>query len=504
MLYDISAVQQIYGANTSELTGGDTFGFNSTFGTASVHPLRQYDFTQDTTPVVTLYDGGPNNTLDLSGFSTASTIDLAPGTFSSADGMTDNIAIAYDTTIDSAVGGSGNDLIIANGGDDTIDGGGGDNTVEFSGDLAQYTLQQSGGAITVAGLGATDQISNVATLEFADQSIPAGDASCFVRGTRILTPGGPIAIEALAAGDTVLTRDGRAAPIRWVGRRAVDMVRHPRPWDVRPVRIRADAIAPGVPTRDLLVSPDHALALQGALIPARYLLNGATILPEARATRVLYLHVELDRHDVLLAEGMAAESYLDTGNRQNFAGGPVTRLHADFATRSAEALRIWQDRACAPLLLGGETLTALRWRLSRRAELLGYKRTEDPRLRLFADGRPLATRRDGDWVIADLLNGAADIRVSSRTWVPLHMHPDPEGDARQLGVAVAELRLDGEPVPLDGRRLTRGWHAPEPDGRWTDGGAVIAARSATSLGLRLALTGTYWRDATPARKAARA
>lgn len=486
MLYDISAVQQIYGANTSELTGGDTFGFNSTFGTASVHPLRQYDFTQDTTPVVTLYDGGPNNTLDLSGFAAPSTVDLAAGSFSSADGMTDNIAIALGTTIDSAVGGGGNDIFVVNGGNDTIDGGGGSNTVDFSGDFSQYTLDRSNGTITVGGLGATDLLTNVATLDFADRSIAASGIACFLRGTRVRTPGGEVPVETLRPGDSVLTASGRVAPVRWVGARAVNIARHPRPWDVRPIRIRAHAIAPDVPARDLLLSPDHAVALDGALVPARHLVNGATVTAEniAHAT---YLHVELDRHDIILAENLACESFLDTGNRAAFHNsGPVIHLHPDFSRR------VWDAEACLPLLVSGDALCLLRGRLLRRAERRGFARSDDARPRLRADRRALRTHRDGDWLFADVPPGTVALRLLSRAWVPLHMLPDPRGDSRRLGVCLHALRLDGVDMPLDAPHFADGWHAPEADGRWSDGAGVILPAAARRIALRWS-AGLYWR-----------
>jgi hypothetical protein len=123
----------------------------------------------------------------------------------------------------------------------------------------------------------------------------------------------------VAVGDVVPGQvSGQTRRVTWVGRRTVEVRRHPRPWDVAPVRIRAGALAAGQPARDLLLSPDHAVLVDGALIPVRYLVNGATIVQQ-RVVRITYWHVELDRHDVLLAEGMPCESFLDTGNRATFA-----------------------------------------------------------------------------------------------------------------------------------------------------------------------------------------
>ncbi len=75
---------------------------------------------------------------------------------------------------------------------------------------------------------------------------------------------------------------------------------------------------------------------------------------------VEYHHIELDCHDVVLAEGLPAESYLDTGGRAGFAGGAVIALYPDFAART------WETRGCAPLVLRGPVLEAVRARLDAR------------------------------------------------------------------------------------------------------------------------------------------
>jgi hypothetical protein len=149
---------------------------------------------------------------------------------------------------------------------------------------------------------------------------------CFATGTRLLTAAGEVAVEHLSVGDLVPTRlRGRLVPIRWIGRRAVDCRHHPRPSEVWPVRVRAQAFGPGQPVRDLLLSPDHAVQVDGVLIPIRYLVNGTTVRPQA-TYRIEYWHVELAEHDVLLAEGLPAESYLDTGNRGAFARSKARAL----------------------------------------------------------------------------------------------------------------------------------------------------------------------------------
>jgi hypothetical protein len=156
--------------------------------------------------------------------------------------------------------------------------------------------------------------------------------------------------------------------VRWLGHRDIACARHPRPHEVWPVRVRAGAFQPGVPSRDLLLSPDHALFLappgmRPVLVPVRCLIDGASVVQE-RVHRITYWHVELEHHAVLLAEGLPCESFLDTGNRSAFAnGGAAMQLHPDFAARA------WAARACAPQVRGGAAVAWARaWLAARRRE----------------------------------------------------------------------------------------------------------------------------------------
>ena len=181
--------------------------------------------------------------------------------------------------------------------------------------------------------------------------------ACFRAGARIATARGDIPVEQLRVGDLVHASGAGLTPIKWIGHRTLDCRRHPRPADVHPVRVRAHAFSDGMPVRDLWLSPDHAIALYGVLIPIRTLINGTTIVQEC-VEEVTYYHVELPAHDILRAEGLPAESYLDLGNRSAFDnGGTMVTLHPDLATR------LWARDACAELILGGPILTAVRQRL---------------------------------------------------------------------------------------------------------------------------------------------
>ncbi len=154
MPLDILAAQQLYGLPTSTpLSGGQVFGFNSNIAGPSG---MFFDFTQNTFPILTLFDTGTNNTLDLSGYNTASTVNLNPGTFSSCDGMVNNLGIAFATAIDTLMLGGGNDLVTGNADADTIHGGGGNDTI--TGGAAAGAIYGEAGDDLITSIGAADTI----------------------------------------------------------------------------------------------------------------------------------------------------------------------------------------------------------------------------------------------------------------------------------------------------------------------------------------------------------
>lgn len=160
-------------------------------------------------------------------------------------------------------------------------------------------------------------------------SITANSIACFCAGTRIATPDGPVTVEELRAGDLVTLADGRTAPVEWLGQQTINAaVLHPA--KVNPIRISAGALGQGLPERDLLVSPDHGIALDGYLVNAAALVNGSTIrrTTNRHAEGFTYYHVETAAHELILAEGVPAESYLDTPNRETFDNG-AERADAD-------------------------------------------------------------------------------------------------------------------------------------------------------------------------------
>ena len=195
-------------------------------------------------------------------------------------------------------------------------------------------------------------------------------ATCYAAGTRIATPQGEAAVEDLRVGNLVLTVSGRTQPIVWIGHRHVDFRNHPNRQRILPVRITAHAFGQGRPKRDVLLSPDHMVFVDDVLIPIRHLVNGRSITQIERDT-ITYYHVELPRHDVLLAEGLPAESYLDAGARGAFGNHDgVVQLHPDFASLRDDWAMLWEVRGYAPLVVVGEQLERTRRELGRRADVL--------------------------------------------------------------------------------------------------------------------------------------
>ncbi|MBB5760526.1 hypothetical protein HNR01_000121 [Methylorubrum rhodesianum] len=189
-----------------------------------------------------------------------------------------------------------------------------------------------------------------------DDVFVADTVICFATGTRIRTARGEVAVEDLRVGDQAVTVGGKQRPIRWIGSRNLDGCGAALPFAQQPVRIRAGAFGDGLPVRDLFLSPGHPVLVGGHLVPVMSLVNG-TSLARMPATAVTYWHVELDAHDILLAEGLPAESYLDLGSRPWFAGSDAPLHDPEFAATNAPG-------RCRPLAVEGPVVEAERRRLN--------------------------------------------------------------------------------------------------------------------------------------------
>ncbi len=186
--------------------------------------------------------------------------------------------------------------------------------------------------------------------------------ACYCPGTLIRTESGEVPVEQLVIGDRVMTASGVLEPIRWIGRRSYHGRFIAGRRDLLPIRIRAGALADGVPVRDLVVSPLHAMLLDGVLVPAGELVNGTSVTREAAALHIDYIHLELAQHDVIWAEGAASETYVEDGNRDQFHN--ASEFRALYPASSAVPATY-----CAPRVESGFALQALRDRLNARTAL---------------------------------------------------------------------------------------------------------------------------------------
>ena len=199
--------------------------------------------------------------------------------------------------------------------------------------------------------------TNIRGVAFA----PAAAVACYVTGTRIRTTRADVPVEALRVGDLAVTASGHVRPITWIGHREVDCTTLDAPSECWPVRVIAGAFGADLPERDLWLSPGHPVVVGSGtnehLVPIMCLINGTSIA-RMPAETVTYWHIELDSHDILLAEGLPAESFLDFGNRQWFGADAEAHVLAnpDFIVPGLAA-------RCRPVAIDGPLVEAERRRL---------------------------------------------------------------------------------------------------------------------------------------------
>ena len=320
---------------------------------------------------------------------------------------------------------------------------------------------------TTLGTIAFDTAAN-AQAAFDAGAIQIPHTLCFLPGTLITTPSGERPVERLAVGDLVRTASGADRPVTWIGEGRVLATRGRRSA-ATPVIVRKGAFAPNVPHTDLHVTKGHAFFVDGLLIPVEFLVNHRSILWDDRAQAVLVYHVELETHDVLLANGAPAESYRDDGNRWLFQNANAG----------------WNQPpkpVCAPVVTGGAAVDAV-WRrlLDRCGARPGLPLTDDPDFCLMVDGmRVDASERTDDGVhVFAVPAAAAHMRLVSRSAVPQELGT--ARDPRCLGVAVRRVAVRQgtrfRVARAGDAMLAEGFHPFEAASglRWTDGDAVVPA-----------------------------
>jgi hypothetical protein len=253
---------------------------------------------------------------------------------------------------------AGNDqFVVETAGTYVLDGYGGINTVVLPELFEQATISDAGASIIVTGPEISASLTSIQQIQFIDGTLTNGVwvpnvVPCFAAGTRILTNHGEVAVENLRLGDLVQTvLDDSLASIIWIGSRHVDCARHPKPKQVWPIRVATGAFGPELPHTDLWLSPDHSVYVNDVLIPIRHLVNGSSIV-RVPLDNITYFHVELAEHNVVLAEGLPTESFLDLKDGSNYANR--VRLCPDFTAR------MWEAYGCAPLIVAGPELETVR------------------------------------------------------------------------------------------------------------------------------------------------
>lgn len=213
--------------------------------------------------------------------------------------------------------------------------------------------------------------------------------ACYCLGTRVLTARGEVEVEALSIGDHVMTRDNGLQPIRWIGHRPYRGRFLMANRNLLPICFKKGSLAENVPHRDLWVSIHHAMYIDGLLIEAKDLRNDVSIYQVDSADEVDYFHIELENHDVIIAEGAFSETFLDDGNRGMFRN--AHEYNALYGADDGVPVRY-----CAPRLESGFEVQAVRRRLALRAGAAREAlRARAPALRGYVD--KVDTRSISGW-----------------------------------------------------------------------------------------------------------
>ncbi|MXV44649.1 hypothetical protein GS501_06270 [Saccharibacter sp. 17.LH.SD] len=311
---------------------------------------------------------------------------------------------------------------------------------------------------------------------------------CFLGGTLIDTPRGHKKIDELEVGDLVVSYDYKNSvqsteKIIWMGQ-GHKIVHAHWPLDLAgyPIRILKNALSEGVPFKDLLVTPEHCVFHNGTLIPARMLVNGASIYFDISFTEYDYYHIETEKHSILLSDGMFTESYLDTGNRDHFK-------HSKGIHRGKGAQEANETGMAAPLCTERHDVEALHGQLIERAKQLGFpflqngtrEPSEDPNFFLVTNKGDIIreARYTGAYRVFSIPDGVKFVELFSKASRPSDVIGPFVDDRRDLGLLIGEIKyfkpdiVDEVDIHLKRERLY-GWSVLEEGRyRWMTGKAVL-------------------------------
>ncbi|WP_122050487.1 Hint domain-containing protein [Asaia bogorensis] len=336
--------------------------------------------------------------------------------------------------------------------------------------------------------------------------------ACFLSGVMLLTDSGERKIETLNAGDRLICMENGIKITRIIKRviRKECQVRHDLPDDMSglPVRILRDAFAPGQPHSDLLVTAEHCFLFDGKFVPVRMLVNNQTILYDRSFRTYAYFHLEMERHSVIFAQGVATESYFDSGAGY---GTVLRQLDLPEEPHASRTLRSWACDAAAPLETSAGFVQPLHVALSERAAGMGilpqaarHEMTYDPVLVLKDQAGRILPLAEQSWShrAYRVPPGTRRVWLHSRAGRPFDAIGPYIDDRRVLGVLIGEItqarqdhnqRLDAH-LTSSGQP---GWHNLENARcRWTNGCAAIdlvcpEGQDETILRLEILSAGPY-------------
>ncbi|AOX17584.1 Hint domain-containing protein [Kozakia baliensis] len=324
--------------------------------------------------------------------------------------------------------------------------------------------------------------------------------TCFLPGVMIETPNGDVAVETLQIGDGVTTYENgqrHERPIVWIGKRNVTV--RTELFDDEagyPVRVLKDALAPGLPHKDLLITSEHCVVFDEKFIPIRMLVNNKSIFYDRSIVHYTYYHIETDEHAIIRADGVLSESYLDTGNRASFRDAAS---HSNIVQLFAQP-KSWQTDAAATLTVERAVVEPIFRQIEERAEAMnllavasGQELTDDSDLHLLTEtGRVLRKTREANGRAMFMVpSDVRAVKIISRTSRPSRTIGPFVDDRRELGVLVGTISLfDSNITRIIDAHLKQeavpGWS--RPDGktqRWTTGCAELplGERQPGSIGL---------------------
>ncbi|MDN7351429.1 Hint domain-containing protein [Acetobacter senegalensis] len=354
--------------------------------------------------------------------------------------------------------------------------------------IAEYAVSPASGVTLANGKYKANDNGNNNPLDISYSDGNTYIGACFLAGSMISTPKGDVAVEDIQIGDEVVTFDWRndkdvTRSVVWVGKAHVN-VRSGLPDDEAgwPVRILKDAIADGVPYKDMLITAEHCLFFRDRFVPVRMLVNGVSIFYDKSITSYDYYHVETEQHSVITADGMLTESYLDTGNRSSFRQeGKVATLRG--------AVKNCADDAGAPLGVERSFVEplfrALEWRensvVGSQTAVDPVETTTDPDLHLITQTgaviRPM--RKTAQHYSFMLPPNTDSVRIISRASRPSDVIGPFVDDRRYMGVAVADVQLQCAKRQFDitahlQEEKPAGWYDTDwTDCAWTNGDAEL-------------------------------